>query len=284
LTDRATILREINFAWKELWSSDDLPGCLEEITVQTANIRISLPWYVGEVRAVKRNWDRTRIQLNTPRPYYQDARIWQSEFDWRIFGPQPLSHSIENATTLDVSIDDAESENLSVVLIGPDDTAQTRREEILFTPGVIRKTTVYRFTDLIAFTKSIVTKSDVSLINVAAEIIATIPNTQFEATQQFIQIRDSQDINSINYCYDVLYKKSPPYLYYDETPVPFQEVLMAKTLEWISLPKDEQISKTEAFSQKATALLQQFNNNERSTNKRMDIGRNPYPSIYRGYL
>lgn len=284
LADRATILREINFAWKEVWNSDDLPGSLNEISFRAANIRISLPWYVGEVRGVKRNWDRTRIQLNTPRPYYQDSQIWQSEFEWRLFGPQPLLKTIVNATTLDITIDDAEDENLSVVLLGPDDTAQVRREEVIFTPGVTAKTTTYRFTDLIAFTKSIVTKSDVRLVNSNSEIISIIPNLLFEANHQFVQIRDNCDINSITYCYDVLFKKTTPYLYFDEQPVPFQEVLMAKTLEWISMPKDEQISKTQAFAEKGSTLLQQFNNNERSTAKRLDIGRNPFPSVYRGQL
>lgn len=282
LTDRATILREINFAWSEIWNSDDLPGSVQEITLKSAAARISLPWYVGETRGCKIA-DGVKVTLNTPRPHFQSATLWQTELKWRIFGPQPLYASILNASTLDVVIEDAEIENLTVVLIGPDDTAQDRREELVFTPGIKQKTSRYRFTDLTAFAKDIITISDVRLYDSTDTEISTIPNTLFEASNLFVQIKDHCD-SSVETCYDVLYKKKTPYLYYDESPVPFQEVLMAKTLEWISLPKDEQISKTQAFSQKATNLLTQFNFNEKAVSKVLDIERNLYTTNYNGYI
>jgi hypothetical protein len=73
-------------------------------------------------------------------------------------------------------------------------------------------------------------------------------------------------------------------LYYDDTTILYEEVLMAKTLEWMTLPKDGQEKKATLYSEKAATLLAQFNTNEASTEKKLDVGQNLYTTLYRGYL
>lgn len=285
--NRADALREINYAWKEIWSSDDMPDSLFEVTVlvDVATSRVSLPWYVGEIRGVRMNTFGPRVVLNTPRPAYQDESYILSPYTWRILGSSPLNSSITNATTLDVSFVEPVSETVIVSLIGPNDNGTDVREQLTFKAGEKIHRSIQRFTDLSALTKDKITQTDMVVVNLDGTTIASVPNSQFEARVKVVQITDKNFIVCNNCrCYDILYKKVTPYLYFDETYVPFEESLMAKTMEWILLPKDGQNDKANAFGEKARNLLVQFNGNERSTEHKMDLGVNKFNSNYRGLI
>lgn len=286
-TSRDILLREINFAWKELWNSDDIPNSLFEISVKPIDnqARITLPWYVDQIRAVKQNWGRIRIHLNTPRPYYQDETFVQSLWVWRVLGYRPMYKSISNATTVDITIAKVETATFKVVLRGPTDNAQDSREELVFQPGDVTKQSTLRFTDLISITKDKLTESNVTIADSLGEEIGLIPNCSFEAKNTIVQITDKCfRVCTDCLCFDILYKAPCPYLYYDDTTILYEEVLMAKTLEWMTLPKDGQEKKATLYSEKAATLLAQFNTNEASTEKKLDVGQNLYTTLYRGYL
>lgn len=285
-TDRDTILREINFAWNEIWTADDLPNSLFEITVEPLDnlARISLPWFVGTIRGVKQGFGRTRIHLNTPRPYYQDAEYGQSPWTWRILGSNSLKTTITNATTLTLTIDQAEASAFSVTLIGPTDLAQEHREVITFAAGEVSKETSARFTDC-SISKSRITLVNVDIKDSLGNVLGFIPNNAFKANNTVIQIVDKcfTPCNTCM-CFDILYKLATPYLSFDETPVPFKEVLMAKTLEWMSLPKENGQQTAMLFSEKAKTLLGQGNNNNNSVEKRVDLGLSLFETQYQGSL
>jgi len=287
-TNREVLLREINFAWKEFWNSDDIPNSLFEMTVKPfdAQARITLPHYVGKVRAVKQNWSRERISLYTPRPYYQDTNYVVSPWSWRILGTTPLIKSIDNATTLTVKIPKVENAVFTVTLQGPTDNAQNEREQITFQTTDFAQVTIIRPTDLVSVTKDKITTQNVEILNAAGEVISLIPNDSFSAHNTIVQIIDKCTCNVCTncQCFDILYKKPCPYLYNDEDTIHLEEVLMAKTIEWMSLPKLKPEQQPSSFNVKAVSLLQQFNNNEVGIEKRMDIGRNPYQKVYSGHL
>lgn len=287
-TSRDILIREINFAWKEFWNSDDIPNSLFEITVKPIDdlARITLPWYVDQIRAVKQNWSRARITVNTPRPYYQDDVYGQSIYTWRVLGISPLGRSITNATTLTVILAQAETVVVKVVLRGPTDNAQDTREEITFQIGDTSHETTSRFTDLLSVTKDVLTNQNITINDSLGSSLVLIPNSSFEAKNTLVQITDKCTCTAcINCeCFDILYKAPCPYLFYDDTPVPFEEVLMAKTLEWMSMPKEGQEKITQNYAVKASNLLNQFNGNESGVEHRLDLGRNAYTSRYVGHL
>jgi hypothetical protein len=283
---REAAIREINFAWKELWASDDLPNSLFELTVEPPEglnvARITLPWYVGEIRGVK--MCRERVHLNTPRPYYQDQVYFQSPYIWRVLGKSSLKRTITNATTLDITIPEAEESRFTVTVKGPTDNSQETREQLIFLPGETEKETVNRFTDAY-ITKDTITRFNVSLTAEEGDEIAFIPNSDFEAMNTVVQIQDKCDTvcNSCR-CFDILYKQVAPYLYYDETFVPFAEVLMAKALEWILMPKDGQENRAVLYSNKAAQLATSFNNDTYSVEKKLDLARNMFTTQYNGLI
>lgn len=284
---REQALREINFAWVEIWNSDDLPNSLFEMSVQPFDntARISLPHFVGQLRGVKLNAGRIRVDLMTPRPYYQDDTYFQSPYVWRILGVSPIATAITNATTLNLSISEAEDIAFTATLIGPTDNAAEDSETVTFEIGDTEKQTVKRFTDLTSVTKSALTKSNLVIQGANDEEFGFVANNEYEARNTIVQITDKcfKICNNCR-CFDVLFKKPAPILYNENAVIPFEEVLMTKTLEWIALPKDGQEQKAILFGEKAKTLLTGFNNDGGSVEKRMDLGRNKFTTRYYGHL
>lgn len=285
---RDNALREINFAWKELWNSDDLPNSVFELSVTPLddNARISLPHYVGEIRGAKQStWGRERVILHTPRPWYQDDVYAQSPFVWRILGTSPLLTSVTNASTVTLTFDKPVTERTIITLLGPNDNGGTVRDQITFEIADTTHESTERFTDFQSITKDLLTPANLKVTDANNREIAIIPNDAYEAKNTIVQITD-KCFKICNWCrcFDVLYKKTTPILFYDETAVPFEEVLMAKTLEWIALPKDGQEQKAAMFADKARNLLVQFNGNEVGVDHKLDVGRNRMPTLYHGYL
>lgn len=285
---RETALREINYAWKELWETDDLPNSLFEVTVQPtdSNAIISLPYYVGTIRGVKQNIvGRERIALNTPRPYYQDETYALLPWRWRILGTSPINHSILNATTVTLTFDRPCVEQTIVTLMGPDDRGEEVREQIIFEIGDITKESTRRYSDFSQIAKNTYTTNNLRVLNAQNEELGFVPNMAYDAKYTIVQITD-QCNKTQNWCrcFDILYKKICPILYFDEQPVAIENVLMAKTMEWITMPREGELQLASAFGDKARALLTAVNNNEQSIEHKMDIAHTNYETRYWGYL
>lgn len=285
MTSRDDILREINYAWAEIWNSDDLPNSVFEISVSPADNtpRITLPYFVGFLRAVKANLGRIRVDLNTPRPYYQDETYNQSPYTWRILGKHPLSRTIENATRLKFTVAEAQTMQFTVTVIGTDDHGAEVRDQIVFAVGDLEKFSNKNFTDVSGISKDKFTTCNVNILGLytdSADVdYGFIPNLEYEVWNTVIQVTDKCTQCCTNCrCFDVLYKRTPPLLYYDEQPVQFQEVLMQKTLEWITVPKEGQEKLAEFYANKGRALLTNYNHNDQAVEKKMDIGRNTFCS------
>lgn len=286
LASREDVLREINNAWREIWNTDDLPNSVFEMTVKPYDntARISLPHYVGILRGVKANMGRLRVDLNTPRPYYQDEQYYQSPYTWRVLGVSPLRTSISNASQLTLKISEPETEQFAVTVIGPTDNAVESKESIVFEIGETEALSKLRFTDATSIVKDYLTKSDVNIFDADGNLMGEVPNLSYEARNTVIQITDKclQCCNNCR-CFDILFKKPAPVLYYDEQYVAYPEVLMQKTMEWISMPKEGQEKKTLMYAEKSKNLLQQFSKNETSFENRMDLGRNLF-TTYTGSM
>lgn len=282
---RTVALREINYAWTEMWNTSDFPGSLFEVTVEPIDntSRISLAHYVGQIKAVKTN-SQLRVALNTPRPHYHDGEFRQSPWTWRILGNSPLNQSIVNATTLNLEISEAEESQFTVALTGPTDNAAESIDRIVFEPGETEKQTVLRFTDLKSATKSILTKSNVLILGANGEEFGYIANSEYEARNTVIQITDKCDcVCTSCRCFDILYKIPAPILVHEEMTVMYEHALMNKTLEWIMLPKENGEQKAILFGDKSNAMLSGYNR-QRPEEHKMDLGVNQFVTRHWGSL
>jgi hypothetical protein len=287
IADRAQALREINFAWVDLWNSSDLPNSVFELTAkpEDSTAIISLPWYVGTIRGVRLSASKVRVHVFDQRPFYQDNKFYQNTLEWKILGVSPTRSHVINATTLDLSIDIAEAEEFHVYLKGATDSASDDLEIVTFQPGDVTKATVKRMTQFTSITKDLITKSDVAIVGANEEDLGIIANCEYEARNQVIQITDKCVIES-NFCrcFDILYKRPAPLLIHEYTSTPYDSVLMTKTMEWITLPKEGQEEKAALYGIKSASLQTNFNNDKGSIEKKLDLPTNRYCSSYNGYL
>lgn len=280
MSNRADALREINAAWQEIWTADDLPNSVFEITVKPTDgevgSRITLPYFVGQIRAVK-GLDRIRVDLNTPRPYYQDETYFQSPYRWRILGKSPLKKSITNATRIVLSIPEPVEEQFTVTLQGPTDYSTRERDQIVFAIGDTEHEVTKNFTDLTDLSKDKLIPYNVQITSVNGDDYGIIPADAFTGLNTIAQVTDKCYTCCMSCkCFDVLYKVPPPILYYDEQVIECGQVLMLKTLEWISMPKKGEEKQTIMYSEKAKSLLVSENHDERSVSKKMDIAANNF--------
>ncbi len=284
---REDALREINFAWCDLWNSSDLPNSVFEVTVKPEgeDAIISLPWYVGTIRGVRLNASKVRVHLFDPRPFYQDNKFYQNTLEWKLLGINPLKTHIINATTIDLSIEIAEEQEFKVYLTGANDNASSDTEVVTFQAGELEKSTIKRCTQYTSIVKDLLTKSDVTITGANDEDLGIIANCEYEARNQIIQITD-KCVNESNFCrcFDVVFKRPAPILTNEYTTTPYDEVLMTKTMEWITLPKEGQEQKAILYGTKSASLQTNYNNDKSSVERRLDLPMNRFCSNYNGYL
>jgi hypothetical protein len=286
-TDRTIALREINYAWREIWMADDLPNSVMEMSVQPYDqtARITLPHFVAEIRGVKINAGRIRIDLFGPRPYYQDDTYYQSPYIWRVLGSHPLSTSVISAMPLTFTIEKAENSTFKVCIQGTSDYASNDFEEIVFQPGDTGHTSSKSWSDVNSIVKDSLLSSNVTITGQNGEDFGYIANDEYEARNTVIQITDKCfAICNQCRCFDVLFKKVCPILHNELSAVPFEDVLMSKTLEWILLPKEGGEIKAQMYGEKAKGLLAEHHGNSISMERRLDMGRDKFTTRYYGYL
>lgn len=194
------LLRYINRAAQELYDSHDLPNSLWEafFTFGTQTQLITLPWYVGDIRGVRRHQYSNKIQVVDSRPRYHYSPWVQPLDQWRIIGNTPLTVSQTQAGTLTVTIAVAESTAFTVRIRGQTTTASIASETLTFPAGATSQTTTIQFTQpapfgIVAITKSRKTLTDVTITQSSDALeIARIPNCMLEASNRLLQVHDGE--------------------------------------------------------------------------------------------
>lgn len=184
--------RKINDAAKELYEENDLVGSLREqvrnVDVPVGNI-ISLPYYVGKVRAVRYYSPQLNLKVRSMAPRYT-AKFWQSKdfLSWELKGDRALSTDITNAGILTATFQAPVDVDVNVTFIGTTPTASQAIETLAFKVGDTYKTTTNQFLDISAISKDALTNSNVVITDVDIRPISGVANNQFKALFQTVQI------------------------------------------------------------------------------------------------
>jgi hypothetical protein len=184
--------RKINDAAKELYEENDLVGSLREqvrdVDVPQGNM-ISLPYYVGKVRAVRYYSPQLNLKIRSMAPRYT-AKFWQSKdfLSWEIKGDRALSTDIVNASILTATFQKPVTSLVNVTFIGTTPTANQAIETLTFQPGDSTHSTINQFLDISAITKDSMTASNVVITDVDNRPISGIANNQPKALFQIVQI------------------------------------------------------------------------------------------------
>lgn len=279
---RVLLLDKINSGVRELWNTSDMAGILEEQYFKiNANQTISLPDYVGQIRAMRQAYDHIAIKLSQMRPRYNEFN-WTDEWrNWRQKGVQPLQISLTNQSELVLTVVAIENPPVVVNVSGPAIGSANISETVTMSSTSVR--TVNTYLDVSALTRNTVGQYDVIVSDVDGNQLSMIPNNKLKAGFQIVDISAAPwfppIVNPLLGWVEVLYKKAIPYLSNDndEFPAPgYDDVIVQKALQlyWEDSTNPENAI---AYYQKAITLLAQIHEDaNRGTDDIVSMCSNPH--------
>ncbi len=191
----ALTLVQVNEAAEELYKENDLVGALWEQVFEVNPVvgnQITLPNYVGQIRAVRYYCPDLRIGQVDMRPKYA-ARTWQSSqgLDWRNKDEVATFREITNASLLTITFKEPLTNAVQVTVVGETENAAQLNETIRFAIGDQTKTTVNSFNTIKSISKNATTSSNCDVYDIDDLLLASIPNNQATSTYRLAQIIQS---------------------------------------------------------------------------------------------
>lgn len=289
--DRTQLLREVNNELKRLWCSQDIEGALAELDVLPNEQRIvSLPWYVFELKGIKRIVGEAQ-RLNTPRAAYHDFTYSQSTMEIRVLARSPLFVSLANPGPLTLKLRKPAGESFTVTVRGPDAYGVDNIEDVPFSPTEREHTTTGSYVDLTAISKSLPTTADVEVRDITGAVVSIIPASQTEVWCIRAQIFDRNTIATTFPCngYTILFKKWPLFIRSENDVIqdPLGVVLQqAVTAARLGLRTDDAAMKqTDKFENKAKELIDSTARQSREGYMLpLDLKSSSWTSLYPGVL
>lgn len=225
-SQRSVLLRFLNEAAFDLYTeSDPSNSLMEQYFVVNGDQTISLPHFVGEIRAVREAYSQVPWSINQLRPRYNISN-WQDMWrNWRLKGRQPLQRTITNESILKIVVPEVEDPPITITIKGPTELGSSVEEVV--TIDALTVQTVNAFVgDLTSISKSKITTYDVTINDVDDELLTVIPNNVLQpwyqivdiSTLPWLQLRNS----TLDHYVEVLYKKALPYLSEDADEYPAQ--------------------------------------------------------------
>ena len=192
-SERNLIVAKLNDAWKEIYDSVDLPESRDEkvFDVNVASQVITLPWFVENIRKIRWYDPRLPLDVDAQGNRYNDSvgnELWIKK--WRKVKKGALARSIDNYTTLKVSVPLAESEIFSVTVKGQTTNSAYSAETLTFAVGELEKETTGNFVEVQSISKNVTTASDVTIKDASDNILMVIPNHLKTFKYYTIQILD----------------------------------------------------------------------------------------------
>jgi len=286
-SDRATLLRFLNEAARELYDQADMVGILmEQVFKVNGDQTISCPWYVGPIRAAREVATQREWHINQMRPRYNQYS-WKDMFkNLRIRNTQALMATVTNQSVGVITVPFVESPPIQVTVVGSTDLAANVSETI--TMSQTRMQTQNAYNDYVTVSKNVVNAYDVTLSDIDGAVLTVIPNCLLEASYQIIDVSAFPFLNNngspCNNYLEILYKKALPYLSNDSDTFPsktnYDDILVNKMLQ---LYHEEQ-NKPEvalAYDSKATRSLARKNEDQnRATEDEIALVRNPHDQLH----
>lgn len=258
--ERPTLVRFLNEAARELYKQSDMPGSLmEQVFKVNGDQTISLPSYVGAVRAVREAASMQVWHLNQMRPRY-------NQFNWpdmwrniRLKYKSPLQNSMKNESFVVVTVPEVEDPPIVVSITGRTNQSSLISEEIVMDEQTKQGQYCYISPDgIFSVKKDRTCDFDVTVSDVAGNILTVIPNQEFESKYQILDVSSCpwlpQNTSPLDNYLEVLYKRSLPYLFNDDDEFPafdYDDIVVNKIMQlWAEEQEKPEIA--ERYDAKAT--------------------------------
>lgn len=290
--EKAYHIAKINEAAKELYNSNDLPGCLREQIFQiddTDNYQAAFPFYVDKIRAIRfYNTNGGKITLEDMRPRYHMHR-WGSNgrIRFRIKKNNALlSRGISNAGKLTFTLSEEDNINVTINIIGKTDHAEKTQETVTIIAGQLAVTTANSYEDFDNGTieKTTLNNKNITITDIDGVEMGIIPNSELRPIYTIVQIREDDFAPVVNNNFplntiEVLYKTrfTPFQNDYDEFPCPDCDKLIAwKFIEHYAMLKPGMDQLVSGAALKADQIINELNHNDDLGKElKVEFGPNP---------
>ncbi len=262
-SQRAVLLQFINSAAKELYHTSDMAGCLmEQLFKINADQTISLPDYVGTLRAMRMSYTRRPINLSQMRPRYNQDNWSDGYNNWRVKNLQTLQTSLSNQSQVVLTVAAVENPPIIVHIAGPSDNSAMQNETIVMNSTSV--TSVNSYNDITLFSKTTSNQYNIILSDIDGNQLSYIANDKLKAQFQVVDISGMPwfppNLNPLLGWVEVLFKAALPYLSADTDEFPaigYDDVIVGKTLQlWYE--EQGNIQAALAQYQKANQMLAQI--------------------------
>jgi len=290
--EKAYHIAKINEAAEELYTANDLPGCLREQIFQiddSDTFQVALPWYVDKIRAVRfyDNW-LGKIPVEDMSPRYHSTK-WGNKglIRFRIKDlSSPLCRDLQDITPLIFSLSDVTGESADVTfnIIGRTEEKERVNEALTIVAGQYTNTTLNNYKSIEKIEKTSLNQLDCTVTDINANVVSFIPNSQLKAQYTTVMIRDDDFSPLINNSYplntvEVLYKtRFTPFVNtYDEFPCPkCDKIIFWKFLEHYYAYKPDMEQKAFQAHGKCKQLIKQLGEDDGlGLELVMEFGSNP---------
>ena len=284
-SQRSVLLRYANEAADEMYTQADVDGSLvEQVFKVNGDQTISLPEYVGRVRAMREYYSQIPWHVRQLRPRYNVAN-WQDGWrGFRLKGKQALQATITNQSQVVVTVATVEDPPVVVSLSGSTDTAALVSEQITMT--TTQMLSVNEYNDLTAVKKDRVNSVNVVVSDVDGKLLTTIPNNRLQALYQIIDVSMSpwlpQSNSTQDHWLEILYKMPLPWFSGDddEFPVPGYDNAWVNKVMQLYSEEQGKGDQAAAYDAKATRTMARIlEDQNKATEDCVSLVPNPHDTL-----
>lgn len=283
---RTWLLREINKAAKVLWESNDLVFALREqyFTFPTDDSQVTLPWYVGQLRGVRRPHTdgRDPVMVNDMRPRYHYNSWGQGLNTFRVKQVSPIATLITSPTQLVISVDSAESVPVTVTVVGSTDTSAATSSVATLAAGETSVTMSKVFNDIKSIRKDMLTECDVVISDERETVLSVIPNMLYEPRYLLVNVTEAGCFAIVSgdcFTVEILYKPTfvPFFNDYDTFGTPNYDEEIAMLTHAANISGDK---RNELLSEVRQRLVNKMDEHSRGLNTPMNMAPDPFVRNY----
>ncbi len=208
-SEKAWMVQQINKAAKELYEGRDLVNVEREqlFALEGDDQQITMPYYVEQIRGVKRHNTRERLNLTDMRPRYKTQGWAESLLTWREKWKSPLKNPITTEAPVTLSIQDVEASAFTVIVTGSSPHSARITEAVTFAAGETEKVTTNPFSDITGFLNLTHHTYDVVMEDAEGVELSVLPNVADRAQYILLQVMDGALVTMEQpYLIEVLYK------------------------------------------------------------------------------
>lgn len=283
--ERSVLLRFVNEAADEVYRQADLVGTqMEQVFQVNGDQTVTLPYYIGPIRAIRELNTHIAWDVNRLRPRYNQYS-WGDEWrNYRLRGRQALEKSITNEGPLTIVVNSAQP-SVTVSITGSTLTA-SQITEVVTLAGTEQSTT-NNFITIDVITKSAITTCDVFVKDPDDVTLAIIPNHMLASSYQCVDVSmypwSNAPTDRESHYVEILYKKALPVLTEDNDEFPAQgyDYVIANKCMQLWCEDQGKIEEALAWDGKATRTMARIQEDENgATQDKVSLVAHPHDSLF----